>query len=77
MSVTTMEQIHETIRTRRKELDLTQEDLADLARVSERFVRAVEAGKETVRLDKLRAVLAVLGLELVTVVHVPEALRGQ
>ncbi|MFV8381890.1 type II toxin-antitoxin system Y4mF family antitoxin [Corynebacterium hindlerae] len=70
-----MELIHETIRTRRKELDLTQEDLADLAQVSERLVRSIEAGKETVRVDKLRAVLAVLGLELATVVHVPEALR--
>ncbi|QMV84178.1 helix-turn-helix transcriptional regulator [Corynebacterium hindlerae] len=70
-----MELIHETIRTRRKELDLTQEDLADLAQVSERLVRSIEAGKETVRVDKLRAVLAVLGLELTTVIHVPEALR--
>lgn len=70
-----MELIHITIRTRRKELALTQGDLADLAQVSERFVRAVEAGKDTVRVDKLRAVRAVLGLELATVVHVPDALR--
>lgn len=65
-----------TIRTRRRELNLTQEDLADLAQVSERFVRSIEAGKKTVQLDKVVEVLAVLGLELAVVTHVPEALRS-
>ena len=32
--------------------------------VSPRFVRALESGKETVRIDKLVDVLDVLGLEL-------------
>lgn len=48
---------------RRKELGLRQEDLALLAGVSERFVRQLEAGKSTVRLDTLTAVLDALGLE--------------
>lgn len=52
------------VRDRRKSLRLTQDDLADLARCSPRFVRALEAGKPTVRLDKLLDVLDVLGLEL-------------
>lgn len=52
------------VRLRRKELGLTQVDAADLAGVSERFVRLVEAGKDSVRLDKLEALLGVLGLEL-------------
>lgn len=52
------------IMTRRKSLRLTQDDLADLARCSPRFVRALEAGKPGVRLDKVRDVLAALGLEL-------------
>lgn len=52
------------IRSRRKSLRLTQDDLADLALCSPRFVRALEAGKATVRMDKLLAVLDVLGLEL-------------
>jgi y4mF family transcriptional regulator len=52
------------VRDRRKSLGLTQDDLADLARCSPRFVRALEAGKPSVRLDKLRDVLDVLGLEL-------------
>lgn len=54
----------EDVRLRRKELGLTQVDAADLAGVSERFVRLVEAGKDSVRLDKLEALLGVLGLEL-------------
>ena len=52
------------VRARRRALRLGQRDLADLAGVSERFVRAVEAGKPTVQLDRLRAVLDALGLEL-------------
>lgn len=53
------------IRARRRELGLGQRDAADLAGVSERFVRAVEAGKESVQLDGLRALLDALGLELI------------
>jgi y4mF family transcriptional regulator len=49
------------VTARRKALGLRQEDLADLAGVSHRFVQALEAGKETVRLDKVLAVLDALG----------------
>ena len=52
------------VTARRKNLGLRQEDLADLAGVSHRFVQAVEAGKETVRLDKLLPVLHALGWRL-------------
>lgn len=52
------------VRDRRRSLGLRQEELADLAGVSERFVFAVETGKETVRLDKLVALLNALGLHL-------------
>lgn len=53
------------VRERRTSLGLTQTDLADLAGCSSRFVRSLEAGKGTVRVDKLLDVLDVLGLELV------------
>ncbi|MCT2337964.1 helix-turn-helix domain-containing protein [Corynebacterium sp. p3-SID1056] len=56
-------------------MQLTQADVAELAMVSERFIREFEQGKPSVRLDKVEAVLAVLGLELAAVQHVPEALR--
>ena len=45
-------------------LGLLQIDVAEMASVSERFVREAEHDKPTLRLDKLAAVLDVLGLEL-------------
>ena len=52
------------IRGRRRSLGLLQIDVAEMASVSERFVREAEHDKPTLRLDKLAAVLDVLGLEL-------------
>ena len=52
------------VRSRRISLGLTQQDLADMAGVSERFVRFVEQGKPSIQLDSLLAVLDTLGLEL-------------
>jgi HTH-type transcriptional regulator/antitoxin HipB len=52
------------VRARRLQLQLRQEELADLAGVSERFVYALESGKPTLQLDKVLAVLNALGLHL-------------
>ena len=52
------------VRARRRALRLRQRDLADLAGTSERFIRELEHGKASVRLDKVTAVLDALGLEL-------------
>lgn len=52
------------IRQRRIELGLRQSDLAEMAGVSERFVRALEHDKPSVQLDSLTSVLEVLGLEI-------------
>lgn len=52
------------VKERRRALGLRQDELADIAGVSERFVHALETGKATVRLDKLLPVLAALGLHL-------------
>ncbi|GAB3274387.1 helix-turn-helix transcriptional regulator [Sinomonas notoginsengisoli] len=52
------------VRQRRRALGLTQQDLAELAGVSERFVRFVEQAKPSVQLDALESVLGALGLEL-------------
>lgn len=52
------------VRERRTHLRLTQDDLADLAGCSPRFVRSLESGKASVRVDKLVDVLDALGLEL-------------
>jgi transcriptional regulator with XRE-family HTH domain len=45
-------------------LRLTQARLADLASCSKPSVIAAEAGKPTLRLDKLMAIVSVLGLSL-------------
>lgn len=52
------------VRARRAQLKLRQDEVADLAGVSERFVYALENGKRTVQLDKVLAVLNALGLHL-------------
>jgi len=49
------------IKKRRKQLGLTQVDLADRAGVGLRFVRDLEQGKQTLRLDKVNQVLALFG----------------
>jgi len=49
---------------KRKELKLTQEDLAFNAGVGLRFVRDLEQGKKTLRLDKVNDVLALFGKEV-------------
>ena len=52
------------IRGRRRQLGLGQIEVCDLAGVGPAFLYQLEHGKPTVRLDKLLAVLEVLGLEL-------------
>jgi len=52
------------IRERRRALGLTQADLARLAGCGLAFLYVLEAGKSTVRFDKLIDVLHVLGLSL-------------
>jgi y4mF family transcriptional regulator len=48
----------------RKAAGLTQVELAERAGVGLRFVRELEQGKPTVRLDKVNQVLALFGGEL-------------
>lgn len=57
--------ISQTIAQKRKKLGYTQEEFALRVGVSLSFLRALEQGKETVRLDKVNEVLNFLGMELV------------
>jgi y4mF family transcriptional regulator len=52
------------IKVKRKQLKLTQPELAERAGVGLRFVRELEQGKQTVQLDKVNQVLALFGGEL-------------
>lgn len=64
------------VRARRTDLRLSQQDLADMAGVSERFVRFVEQGKPTLRLDTLVALLETLGLEIQLATRTSAAARA-
>lgn len=52
------------IRTRRKELELTQGELADVSSVTLRFVSELERGKATAQYGGIQRVLATLGMDL-------------
>ncbi|MCK4544981.1 helix-turn-helix transcriptional regulator [candidate division WOR-3 bacterium] len=54
-------QLVKFIKKRRKVLGLTQMELADRAGVGLRFIRDIEQGKETLRLDKINQVLELFG----------------
>ncbi|MGE0089449.1 MAG: helix-turn-helix transcriptional regulator [Bacteroidales bacterium] len=55
------------VKERRKILGLTQEVLAGKAGVGLRFIRDLEQGKESLRMDKVNQVLALFGHELLPV----------
>ena len=48
-----------------KEAGLTQEDFAIRSGLGLRFVRELEQGKETVRMDKVNQALSMFGMEAV------------
>lgn len=60
----TAESFGKALRKRRKELGLNQVDVCNLAGVGAVFLYDLERGKPSVRLDKVLAVLEVLGLGL-------------
>ena len=60
-----MNKIAEFIKQKRKEVGLTQEEFALRSRLGLRFVRELEQGKETVRMDKVNQALAMFGMEAV------------
>ena len=60
-----MNKIAEFIKTNRKEAGLTQEEFAIRSGLGLRFVRELEQGKETVRMDKVNEALEMFGMEAV------------
>lgn len=58
-----MNTIAEFIKKKRKEAGLTQEEFAFRSGLGLRFVRELEQGKQTVRMDKVNQALAMFGME--------------
>lgn len=52
------------LKDKRKKLNLTQQQLAEKAGVGLRFIRDLEQGKTTLRMDKVNQVLKLFGQEL-------------
>ncbi|MBQ9031735.1 MAG: helix-turn-helix transcriptional regulator [Parasporobacterium sp.] len=53
------------IKSKRRESGMTQEEFALRAGLGLRFVRDLEQGKETVRMDKVNQALAMFGMQAV------------
>lgn len=60
-----MNKIAEYIKASRKAAGLTQEEFAVRSGLGLRFVRELEQGKETVRMDKVNAALEIFGMQAV------------
>ena len=60
----TVAKIGEVVKKVRKEQKVTQVQLAQLSNVGYRFVLDLEAGKETIQLGKVMAVMETLGVRI-------------
>ena len=60
-----MNRIGNYIKEERKKAGLSQEEFAIRSGLGLRFVRELEQGKETVRMDKVNQALAMFGMEAV------------
>lgn len=59
-----MNKLSDFVKQKRKYAGLTQEDLSLKSGVGLRFVRELEQGKTTLRMDKVNQVLSLFGHEL-------------
>lgn len=60
-----MNPIAEYIKSSRKAAGLTQEEFAMRSGLGLRFVRDLEQGKETIRMDKVNVALSMFGMQAV------------
>lgn len=59
-----MTQLSQFVKEKRKIFGLTQVDLSQKSGVGLRFIRELEQGKTTLRLDKVNQVLALFGAQM-------------
>lgn len=60
-----MNKISGVVRENRKKLGLTQEEFAMRSGLGLRFVRELESGEKTLRLDKVNQALAMFDMEMI------------
>jgi y4mF family transcriptional regulator len=70
-----MKLLSEFVKTRRKEVHLTQEEFAERAGVALTVVRKIEQGKTNLNLEKVNLVLAMFGHELAPVLKIAHETR--
>ena len=56
--------LNEFVRFKRKSLKMTQKEMSEKSGVGIRFVRELERGKQTLKMDKVNQVLDLFGCEL-------------
>lgn len=56
--------LREFVRQKRKSLRMTQKEMSEKSGVGIRFIRELERGKETLKMDKINQVLDLFGFEL-------------
>jgi y4mF family transcriptional regulator len=66
--------VSDFVKTKRKSVKLTQPELAEKAGVGLRFIRELEQGKESLRLDKVNQVLQLFGYQVGAVPSAPQSL---
>ena len=59
-----MEQLSKYVKAMRRQYNLTQVELSEKSGVGLRFVRELEQGKTTLRLDKVNQILNLFGSEV-------------
>ena len=59
-----LSKLSQYVKSLRKQYGLTQQDLSDKSGVGLRFIRDLEQGKKTLRMDKVNEVLLLFGAEL-------------
>ena len=55
--------LNEYVKTKRRALGLSREEFAQKAGVGLRFLRELEQGKETLKMDKVNQVLKLFGMQ--------------
>ncbi|MCQ2050158.1 MAG: helix-turn-helix transcriptional regulator [Fibrobacter sp.] len=59
-----MKELSKIVKSRRKELGITQADAAGMCGVGNRFLSELENGKESLHIGKVLHVLAMLGIDI-------------